>query len=53
MATNFEIAIDRLTAWAETAEMKARRLPDDDPKCEENRNMAANYREIIRLLTSK
>jgi len=47
---NVEMAINRLTAYAETEEMKAKRLHDSDPLCVDSKNRARNYREIIWLI---
>jgi hypothetical protein len=43
-----QTAIDRLTAWAEHHETRARTLPDSEVTAD--RNSAANYRDLIKLL---
>lgn len=42
-----EFVNNRLTAWAEHHEMKVKNLPDSE--CVEDRNIAANYRELIKI----
>lgn len=42
------VIIDRLEAWAEHSERIAR-TEADSPRTEQHKNIAANYRELIRI----
>ena len=50
--TRIQRVIDRLEAWAECHEMRNRQLPDG-PEATAHVNTAANYRELVRLLSQE
>lgn len=48
MLAALTVIIDRLEAWAEYSERIAR-TEADSPRTEQHKNIAANYRELIRI----